>query len=105
MFRWIVLGIAAAFRPRAQLIAENLCLRQQLVVLQRKQMRPSLRDRDRRSGFSQAAALLAGERHCSSRSPIRYCAGIERAGALPGAGSRVYASEEGDGISRGGSES
>ena len=48
MFRWIISGVTAAFRPKAQLIAENLCLRQQLVVLKRRQKRPSLRDRDRR---------------------------------------------------------
>ena len=31
--RLLVLAIAAIFRPKALLIAENLCLRQQLVVL------------------------------------------------------------------------
>lgn len=48
MFRWIILGLLAALKPRALLIAENLCLRQQLVVLKRKQKRPSLRSQDRR---------------------------------------------------------
>ena len=48
MFRWLILGITAACKPRARLIAENLCLRQQLVVLKRRQKRLSLRDRDRR---------------------------------------------------------
>lgn len=48
MFRWLILAIAAACKPKARLIAENLCLRQQLVVLKRGQKRPSLRDRDRR---------------------------------------------------------
>jgi putative transposase len=48
VFRWIILGLVTAFKPRPRLIAENLCLRQQLVVLKRKQKRPSLRDRDRR---------------------------------------------------------
>jgi hypothetical protein len=39
---------AGALKPRARLIAENVCLRQQLVVLKRRQKRPSLRDADRR---------------------------------------------------------
>ena len=36
------------FKPRAVLIAENLCLRQQVAVLSRKQKRPPLHDSDRR---------------------------------------------------------
>ena len=36
------------FTPKALLIAENLCLRQQLVVLQRRHPRPRLSDTDRR---------------------------------------------------------
>ena len=46
--RLLVLAIAAIFRPKALLIAENLCLRQQLVVLQRRHRRPRLSDADRR---------------------------------------------------------
>ena len=46
--RLLVLAIAAIFRPKALLIAENLCLRQQLVVLQRRHPRPRLSDADRR---------------------------------------------------------
>jgi hypothetical protein len=37
-----VLAFAAIFRPRALLIAQNLCLRQQLLVLQRRHPRPRL---------------------------------------------------------------
>ena len=49
MIRWAERAIAAWFTSsRAVLIAENLCLRQQLVVLQRKSPRPRLRDGDRR---------------------------------------------------------
>jgi hypothetical protein len=48
VLHWLVLATAAVFKPKARLIAENLCLRQQLVVLKRRQKRPSLRDRDRR---------------------------------------------------------
>jgi len=44
----LLLAIAAIFRPKALLIAENLCLRQQLVVLYRRHPRPRLSDADRR---------------------------------------------------------
>ena len=46
--RLLVLAIAAIFRPKVLLIAENLCLRQQLVVLQVRHPRPRLSDADRR---------------------------------------------------------
>ena len=46
--RLLVLAIAAIFRPKALLIVENLCLRQQLVVLQRRHPRPRLSDTDGR---------------------------------------------------------
>src|SRR5215472_71139 len=42
MFRWLLWAIAAAMRPRLLLIADNLCLRQQLLVLQRRKPRPRL---------------------------------------------------------------
>src|SRR5262245_24155731 len=48
MFRYLLWAFAAAMRPRLLLIADNLCLRQQLLVLQRRQPRPRLRDADRR---------------------------------------------------------
>ena len=49
MIRWAGRATAAWARPRADLvIAENLCLRQQLIVLQRRAPRPRLRDGDRR---------------------------------------------------------
>ena len=48
MFRFLVLAFAAIFRPRALLIAENLCLRQQLSVLQRDHPRPRLSNADPR---------------------------------------------------------
>ncbi len=48
MIRWLAPAMTACFKPKAQLIAENLCLRQQLVVLKRRQQRPSLSDSDRR---------------------------------------------------------
>lgn len=48
MFRWLIVAAVAACRSTARLVAENLCLRQQLVVLKRRQQRPHLHDRDRR---------------------------------------------------------
>ena len=40
-------ALVAAFRPRANLVAENLVLRQQLAVLKRERPRPPLRPIDR----------------------------------------------------------
>jgi hypothetical protein len=48
MFRCLLWAIAAAVRPKALLIADNLCLRQQLLVLDRRKPRPRLEDADRR---------------------------------------------------------
>ena len=48
VLRWTGKAIAAWFTPRAVLIAENLCLRQQLLVLERRTLRPRLPDPDRR---------------------------------------------------------
>lgn len=47
MVRWVVLGFAACFRSKASLVAENLCLRQQLLVLQRNRSRPRFKNVDR----------------------------------------------------------
>ena len=46
--RWVVRAVAAFFKPKASLGAENLCLRQQILVLQRRHPRPRLQDKDRR---------------------------------------------------------
>jgi putative transposase len=48
VLRLLVLVIGALFKPKALLIAENLCLRQQLAVLQRLHPRPRLSEADRR---------------------------------------------------------
>ena len=42
MVQWVAREIAGFFRSRACLIAESLCLRQQLLVLQRRGPRPRL---------------------------------------------------------------
>jgi hypothetical protein len=46
VFHVLTWAISAAFSSRAQLIAENLCLRQQLSVLQRRSPQPRLRNAD-----------------------------------------------------------
>ena len=48
MIRCTVYVVKSIFKFRTALIAENLCLRQQLVVLKRRQIRPRLQDSDRR---------------------------------------------------------
>jgi putative transposase len=48
VIRWMAWAIAGLLKSKALLVAENLCLRQQLVVLQRRQPRPRLLGADRR---------------------------------------------------------
>src|SRR5215510_4817346 len=48
VIRWMAWAIAALLKPKVLLVAENLCLRQQLTVLQRRQPRPRLLGADRR---------------------------------------------------------
>ena len=45
---WIVWAVSALLKPKASLMVENLCLRQQLLVLQRRSPRLRLRNADRR---------------------------------------------------------
>ena len=47
MLRFLVWIISAALKPKGLLVAENLCLRQQLLVLQRRHPQPRLRNADR----------------------------------------------------------
>src|SRR5712692_6454121 len=46
--RWVIDAVIALFKPRWQLVAEIVCLRQQLIVLQRQSKRPVLHNKDRR---------------------------------------------------------
>lgn len=46
--RWLVRLLVACCKPRTVLALENLCLRQQLAVLARRQPRPALQNKDRR---------------------------------------------------------
>ena len=48
MIRCLAYTFTAIFKSRARLVAENLCLRQQLIVLKRRQARLQIRDADRR---------------------------------------------------------
>jgi len=48
MIRCLAFAFTVIFKSRASLVAENLCLRQQLIVLKRRQARPQLRNADRR---------------------------------------------------------
>jgi hypothetical protein len=48
MLRWLLWVIAAAIRPKMLLVSDNLCLRQQLLVLKRRKPRPRLKNADRR---------------------------------------------------------
>ncbi len=48
MVRYLVCCLSAAVKSKSLLVAENLCLRQQLVVLKRRQARPWIRYADRR---------------------------------------------------------
>ncbi len=46
--RWVIYAVLALFKPRWRLVAEIMCLRQQLIVLQRQGKRPVLQNKDRR---------------------------------------------------------
>jgi len=47
VFQFVLWAIWATLRPKALLIAENLCLREQLAVLQRRHARPQLNHTER----------------------------------------------------------
>jgi hypothetical protein len=76
-----------AFRPRGRLIAENLCLRQQLLVLQRRHPQPRLVNADRRfwiiasRWFSSWRGSLL---HCETRDSVEVAS--SGAGVLSGRG-------------------
>src|SRR5262252_1337046 len=96
VLRLLVLAIGAIFRPKALLIAENLenlCLCQQLVVLQRRHPRPRVSDADRRFW------ILASRWFSDWRNPLlivkpeRVPAGRERGGARTGGGDLLVKQE------------
>ena len=94
MVRWAATALAEFLKSRASLVAENLCLRQQLLVLQRRHPRPRLRDADRRFWIL-ACRWFSGWRRSLVIVTARNGAGLAPQGleillalAVPGAGSR-----------------
>ncbi|HYT08336.1 MAG TPA: hypothetical protein VEL77_11860 [Rugosimonospora sp.] len=61
--RWLICFVIAMFKPRWRLVTEIVCLRQQLIVLQRQGKRPVLRNRDRRFWILMCRGFEAW-RHC-----------------------------------------
>jgi hypothetical protein len=86
VIRWAGRAIAAWAKPRADLIAENLCLRQQLLVLERRTPRPRCATATDGSGFSPVDGFLDGESSCSSFSRTPCSAGIAGDGRPIGGG-------------------
>jgi len=73
VFQWAARAVAGFLKSRASLVAENLCLRQQLVVLRRRHPRPRLTDADRRfwilarcwfRGWRQTLLIVKPDGHC-----------------------------------------
>ena len=60
VLHFLVWAILAALRPKALLVAENLCLRQQLLVLERSTRRRTCAMRTGSSGFARVDGSLAG---------------------------------------------
>jgi hypothetical protein len=58
VYQWVARAIAGIFGSKASLVAENLCLRQQLLVLQRRHPRPRLTDADRRFWIDPGQSLV-----------------------------------------------
>jgi hypothetical protein len=66
VFRFLLWAILWALKPKALLVAENLCLRQQLPVLQRRQPRSYLKRPTGSFGYLQAGGSAAGAIFSSS---------------------------------------
>ena len=60
VLRFLVWIISAALKPKGLLVAENLCLRQQLLVLQRRHPQPRLRNADRQFWIAPVDGSLIG---------------------------------------------
>jgi hypothetical protein len=82
VLRLLVLAIAAIFRPKTLLIAENLCLRQQLVVLQRR--RELRRSAPLDPGKPMVQRFAASVADCETGNS--FWAGSERVGGRTGGG-------------------
>jgi hypothetical protein len=86
MIRWAGRAIAAWTKPRTDLIVENLCLRQQLIVRQRRAPRPRLRDGDRRFWILSVGGSPHGATRSSSSNRTPCSAGIAGDGRPIGGG-------------------
>jgi hypothetical protein len=70
VIQWIGWAIAALLKPKALLVAENLCLRQQLVVLQRRQPRPQFAS-CRSAILGRGEAMVSRLARCAAHCPAR----------------------------------
>ena len=86
MIRYLAGCLTAAVKSKSRLVAENLCLRQQLVVLKRRQARPRIRDADRRFWALVCAGSRIGVIISSSSSRILSSDGIASVGRPIGDG-------------------
>ena len=92
LLRNVVAAVARFFAPRAVVVAENLLLRHQLIVLRRSTPRPRLRRLDRwliATLATRARSLLEAVMSCGLR---RFSGGIERHGGCGGATARAVGS-------------
>ena len=86
MFRCLLWAMAAAVRPKALLIADNLCLRQQLLVLHRCKPRPRLEDADRRFWVLACRWFVGWRTLCADGETRKPCCAVTvTGGALIGA--------------------
>ncbi len=99
---WAVRAITTFFKPKALLMAENLCLRQQLLVLQRGRWRPQLDEADRRFWILACRWFSGWRESLLVVKPRRCWAGTARGGGPTGAGAHAV---EGRAVGTGSQES
>ncbi|MBI5029032.1 MAG: hypothetical protein HZB51_00795 [Chloroflexi bacterium] len=86
----IVLSIVTDLtRNKANLIAQNALLRQQLIVLHRKSKTPPSRNPIASGSSSLQAAASTGKRRSASSNPTRFSAGIVKDSVSSGSSNRV----------------
>ncbi len=86
LLRLIWAVVHALFTKRADLVAENLALRQQLIVLHRKTRRPRLKTKDRVFWLWLARSWDRWRDSLSSSNPPLWSAGTGRASSITGPG-------------------
>ena len=95
MLHLLVWAVLAALRPKALLVAENLCLRQQLLVLQRRRPQVRLLNMDRQFWIC-ASRWFAGWRNTLlivKPETVHILGGIDRVGVLIGLGDQIGTAE------------